>query len=304
MKKFLILTLLVASTVWSQDELGFSYKFEFGAKGSENGQLLAPQSLAVHPRGLVYLADTGNNRLQEFSPRGEFQKLVGGFGWGKEQFQNPVDIFVYNATDVFIADYDNSRIERYDKDLNYIASYTSRAEWDVVHQFAFPRSVFVSLHGDIFIIDGDNNRVQKFSPSFDPEFSFGNYDWGRGALSMPQDLVISHQDLIYVSDSDLGVVMRYDYYGNFLDQIGDNILDHPQGLALDAWGNLYVADLGLQQVLIFDPAGRLLKKFGGPGDGIGAFDSPIDVDVLDKSLYILDRGRSRIQVFTLNFSNE
>jgi hypothetical protein len=41
---------------------------EFGSGGRENGQLCKPKALAVDFAGNVWVADTGNNRIVEFSP--------------------------------------------------------------------------------------------------------------------------------------------------------------------------------------------------------------------------------------------
>ena len=40
-----------------------------GAKGTGNGQLEGPESAAVNSAGYVYVADPGNNRVQEFEPK-------------------------------------------------------------------------------------------------------------------------------------------------------------------------------------------------------------------------------------------
>lgn len=40
---------------------------DWGGKGSANGQFLSPGDVAPGPNGTVYVADTGNNRVQQFS---------------------------------------------------------------------------------------------------------------------------------------------------------------------------------------------------------------------------------------------
>lgn len=40
---------------------------DWGGKGSANGQFLSPGDVATGPNGTVYVADTGNNRVQQFS---------------------------------------------------------------------------------------------------------------------------------------------------------------------------------------------------------------------------------------------
>jgi tripartite motif-containing protein 71 len=40
----------------------------FGTAGSGNGQFSSPRGLAVNATGTLYIADTGNNRIQEWAP--------------------------------------------------------------------------------------------------------------------------------------------------------------------------------------------------------------------------------------------
>src|SRR6185295_12312405 len=41
---------------------------ELGAEGNASGQFYHSQAVAVDPHGNVWVADTGNNRIVEFSP--------------------------------------------------------------------------------------------------------------------------------------------------------------------------------------------------------------------------------------------
>ena len=39
---------------------------KFGSKGSNDGQFSRPEDLAIDPQGKVFVADTGNSRIQVF----------------------------------------------------------------------------------------------------------------------------------------------------------------------------------------------------------------------------------------------
>ena len=53
-------------------ELAEKYTFErsWGSKGTGDGQFKIPHSLAIDLFGNVYVADTGNNRVEKFSSNG------------------------------------------------------------------------------------------------------------------------------------------------------------------------------------------------------------------------------------------
>jgi DNA-binding beta-propeller fold protein YncE len=285
----------------AQSDFSIKHIFEFGGEGELPGQFRSPLALSIGPQGNIYIADTGNNRIQKFSARGEFLKEVGGFGWATEQFDRPVDICAKTGLDVFVADYNNERIERYDKDFNFISSYYSDESLSEDLQFGFPCAVTISNHGELFIIDGENYRVLKIDSFGEPELSFADYRWADGKLDDPHQIEISSKDIVYVSDRTAHRIAYYDYFGNYNGQFGAEILSAPGGLAVDAEGNIWIADTELHRVVVFDPAGRLLLSWGSEGELSGAFRRPADIAVGDGLVYVLDEGNSRVQVFEIFF---
>ena len=82
-----------------------------GTSGSGNGEFNGPSGLDVDSSGNVFVADTNNNRIQEFSQTGSFISTYGSVGSGNGQFHQPIDVAVYNATgQIFVSDYGNNRI--------------------------------------------------------------------------------------------------------------------------------------------------------------------------------------------------
>jgi peptidylglycine monooxygenase len=69
----------------------------WGAPGAGRGQFTTPHAIWVDSRERVYVADRENNRVQIFSPEGDF------FGeWG--DLYHPMDIFVDAAGAVYVTD--------------------------------------------------------------------------------------------------------------------------------------------------------------------------------------------------------
>ncbi len=54
-----------------------------------NGQLKEPQGIATDSEGNIWVADTGNNRIEEFNAKGEFIRKVGTVGTGNGQLNGP-----------------------------------------------------------------------------------------------------------------------------------------------------------------------------------------------------------------------
>ena len=54
----------------------------WGSSGSGQGQFIAPTGIAVDLKtGNVYVSDTGNNRIDKFTPDGKFMMSFGSFVW-------------------------------------------------------------------------------------------------------------------------------------------------------------------------------------------------------------------------------
>ncbi len=81
--------------------------------GSAHGRFNGPQGIAVDLHGDVYVADTGNNRIQEFSPTGRFMRPIGREGTGPGELIKPSGVAVDRQGNVYVADYHNNRIEKF-----------------------------------------------------------------------------------------------------------------------------------------------------------------------------------------------
>ncbi len=303
MKIFSIILLLTLpiTLLSTEKKLNARFLFSFGEKGNRPEQMFKPQGVSADANGNIYVADTGNHRLQKFSSEGQLVSFIGGFGWEREQFQFPMDLFVYNSLDIFIADFDNNRIERYDKDLNSLLSYYSNENWNTKYQFEFPTSVCVSLHGDFFIVDSENDRVIKLNAAFEPQLCFGDYDWGQGVLEQASHVYVSKNDMVYVTDNAAHKLLVYDYYGNYLFDIGATVLASPRGLCVDEHENIFVADSRKHQIFVFDRNGHLLLQLGSRSTRFAGFQEPSDVTVVRDKMYVADTQNHRIQIFELEW---
>ena len=113
---FLICTsfLFFLNNLYAGDK-GYTVKFLFSfPEGKISGLGLSqPEALSIDLKGIIYVVDTGNSRIIQFDHHGKYIYTIGGFGWETEQFDRPLDVSVKTGLDVFIADYNNERIERY-----------------------------------------------------------------------------------------------------------------------------------------------------------------------------------------------
>ncbi|MDZ7372878.1 MAG: NHL repeat-containing protein [candidate division KSB1 bacterium] len=196
--------------------------------------------LEIDPYGRVYLADR-DNTICAFTWDMRLVKRIGGFGWGKEQFQLPIDLCAPNGLDVFVCDYYNHRVERYDKDLNYLASYRGEdlaESW----RFRYPVSVDQAPQGDLFLLVRDPPSVIRLDALGQPRLAFGGLEAGANKLVDPIRLRIGGDGHVYVLDAGTRSLRVFDFFGNELGSLAEGELSKPEGLAWVPRDLLLVAD--------------------------------------------------------------
>ena len=283
-----------------QGQLQLRFLQVIGSPGSGPGQFLKPQGISVDPNGSIYVADTGNDRLQKFDADGNFVIENGGFGFDEEQFNEPRDLCATVGLDIYVADSQNRRLQRFDRYLNYLSTFVPNPNLDESLQFGIVSGMDISSSGDMYLADVENDRILKIDAFERPERSFGDIGYGRGRLRTPASLAVDGKSTVFVCDAGNDRVAIYDIFGEFQGSLGEGTLRDPQGIDLDTHGNVFVADTGNNRIVAFHPAGQIILTFGSPGDGYGSFRSPHDV-VVDRSgiLYVLDTGNGRIQKFSI-----
>jgi tripartite motif-containing protein 71 len=277
---------------------GFEFLRSFGSTGNGPGQLLHPRGISLDPSGFIYIADTGNHRIQKFDASGRFLGEIGGFGWEPGQFSSPTGLTAREGLNIYVADSQNRRIQRLDRDLNYLSSIPEPEEKDPA--FGFLWDVEVASTGELFVSDAEKEQIWKLTPFGQMDRTFGGFGSARERLDSPAALTLGANNGIYVSDPGNDRVVCYDAFGTYIQSLGGADLRSPQGVALDRAGYLFVADTGGDRLCVFSPQGELLLSLGGPGKGPGSMRSPMDVAVsVEDRVYLLDSGNDRVQVFAI-----
>ncbi|MGH2614454.1 MAG: 6-bladed beta-propeller [Thermomicrobiales bacterium] len=102
-----------------QNPNAYNHVATIGGAGDGDGEFNVPAAVEVDGDGNVFVADLGNDRVQKFAPNAqdphqyEFVTAWGSPGSGNGEFFRPLDVAVDDDGNVFVADLDNSRIQKF-----------------------------------------------------------------------------------------------------------------------------------------------------------------------------------------------
>ncbi len=245
------------------------YVTSWGSVGSGPGQFSnlyagsAVMGIAVGPNGHVYVSDTWNGRVQEFTPDGKFVRafgrpnpnLTGGAAPAADSFYGPRQLAIAPNGNLYVADTGNVRIQVYSPQGRHLFN------------------IGTGSHG--------------------PETAGGRF-------FEPSGVAIDRKGIVYVADYWDKRIQRFTLNGTYLSSIPiSGWIDHDYSepyLAVDKAGHLFATDAPTTQnrhvnhVLMMDATtGRLLKAFGAGGSGAGTLNQPSGIAIgPDGDLYIAD----------------
>ncbi len=120
-----------------------------------------PLAVAAAPNGDIYVADTGNDRVEVVSDRGRLEAMFGGPGTALGRFEYPDGIAVGREGNVFVADGKLARIQEFNANGHLLAAWGT--EGTALGDFDEPTGLAIDCLGDLTVADTANNRVQVFT---------------------------------------------------------------------------------------------------------------------------------------------
>jgi DNA-binding beta-propeller fold protein YncE len=189
-----------------------------GLGGGGAGQLSEPDGVAIDSSGNVWVAEEGNNRVQEFSETGGYVTSFGSAGSGAGQFQAPMDI-AFAGGDVYVTDENNNRVDEFSTSGAFIKT----VGWGVANgesklqtcasscragiagsgngQFYAPRGLTTDpISGNLYVVDMNSDCVQEVTTAgaFVTKVCSGGS--GPGQFNAPMGVAVSSAGMIYITD--------------------------------------------------------------------------------------------------------
>jgi len=234
-------------------------------------------------------------------PESVSNMFEGGRGAGKGEFDSPTGIAVDPNGNVFVADTNNGRIEKFSPTGAFLDIIGTKGSGQ--GQLAAPNGIAVDSAGNIYVADASNHRVQKLAADGKLIAEWRGPDAG---FYGPRRIAIGPDNSIYVLDQGRTRVVKFAPNGEVLTVwgskgTGDGQFDDPAAVAVDPAANkVYVADPRNKRIQVFDADGKFLTKWIVPewGGPYGFEDLAIDSN--NGRLYASSANMNSVLIFDLN----
>lgn len=234
----------------------------------------------------LYVIINEDNEILKLSPDGRILKSIGGYGWSEGLFDDARSV-CSTQLEVYIADYGNHRIQKFDKDLNFIAQFSSSEKDLGTLKIEYPISIDLSTLGDLYILDSKNKNVIKLNGFSKVERIFGGFETGDLFLNNPTKIRAAVNQRVYILDG--SNIKVFDQFGNPLKIIplnGLRIMDmafQGEHLFLVSKEKLFqLTENGIEEILV-------AERFETPIKGI-KIKSELIYLLFDGEIKVLRRG--------------
>ena len=217
---------------------------EWGRKGSGEGEFNQPSGLLVRGE-VMYVVDSRNNRVQMYTLDGDFIGQWGSGGEGNGEFNLPWGICDDTEGNIYIADWRNDRVQKFDPQGNHISTIAGGVD-SVLDR---PADVAVDSSGTLFVADWGSQRLVVLDQMGNVlETKRGEADlnpWSIEYLASQDDERSARESYVPVYEPDTGdpseISARMEPY-----------LWDPVSVELDEEGRVYVLETGRHRFQIFE----------------------------------------------------
>jgi sugar lactone lactonase YvrE len=281
------------------DTLSVTYLRTLGGPGHA---AMYPSGMEIAPNGNVIIADTGNDQVAEYTPAGTQVWRVGTEGSGPTgkstlvQFQQPRDVGVDAAGDVFVADNGNGRVVELNSSGGYVTKWKSNPSGSAAPIGITVSNTTTSLPGlpagqRVYVSDGNRSQITVWTTT--GTFISTITSQGACALNRMRDAAADAAGNVYVANYETDKILEFGWSGSawtcenswgtkglastngVCDGNGNSKFANPYGVAI---GNdpmrgeaIYIADSNDDCIQEFLPNGTWVANIGGPGTTPGTF---------------------------------
>ena len=258
-----------------------------------HGKMGKPWGIAFGPKNGVWaVADQSNHCVYVFQEEDKFLWKFGSKGSNIGQLDNPCGITFDASNCLYVADFNNCRVQKLDINGNFVFHYGKGTSNEQI----LGSPVGVATHdGKLYVADSKLNCVVQFANS--GEFC---QTIGKGVLHNPNGIIITKEDQILVTDCDHNCIYSFRLDGHYIGKFGKHKLSGPRSLTVDEDGFVFITDTGNHRIVVYSKDGCYIHHFGSKGKTNLQLLNPRGVGISSNgNIYICDSLNSCVKIFVL-----
>ena len=213
-------------------------KNTIGSGGSGDGQFSSPSSISIKG-DVLYVADSGNHRVQKLTSSGRFLHKFGKEGSGQGLFNCLLVVIIDSTNKLIVSDCHNHRIQIFNENGGWLLTIDGNGSGN--HSFQYPWGLALDPQGNIHVAACRSSTIKVFTKE-------GVYVRMYGDPNGPGGLAIDDEGYSLVSEYWGDCLSIYDPEGNKIHTVGN--LKNLWGTALDPRDvSVFIADYGANTVL-------------------------------------------------------
>jgi DNA-binding beta-propeller fold protein YncE len=139
--------------------------FDFGKRGTEDGEFNLPRDAVVGTDGLIYVVDGGNFRIQVFKPDGTFVRTFGDVGRRGGQFSRPKEAAIDPEGNLYVVDSAFGNFQIFNTQGQLLLGIGDRSERDGRAKYMLPSGIAVDGDGRVYVVDQFFRKVDVYRPA-------------------------------------------------------------------------------------------------------------------------------------------
>jgi DNA-binding beta-propeller fold protein YncE len=225
---------------------------------------------------------------------GAFIRTWGTQGTAVGQFQFPWGTAVDSAGNVYVADTNNNRVQKF----NAAGVYQTQFGGGGAGAFNGPRSLAIATNGEMFVVDTGNHRIVRLNASGVYLDSWGTFGTGDSQFNTPNGIDVDGS-YVYVTDTGNQSIKKFTKGGNHVKTwgsagSGNGQFSFPRGIAVSGT-SVWVTDWGNNRVQTFSKAGAFKSLFStGPGTNPRG----VAIDPINDRIYVVEETSNRVSVWS------
>ena len=279
----------------------------WGTYGSANGRIDELADIAVDGDGNVYVADSGNKRVQKFSLTEEgyydYEMNLVSNGDGDSPM-SPSGVAVDSDGNIYVTYEEDNQVVKFNS-LGQVVNDNWSNQDGSGYQFSGPTDIAVVDDGsvyNVYVVDNSGREIVKFSSTGAVQRVFGT----ECAYIKDQliGVTVDSTGSVYAVDAVTKNIQKFNGENGWNvfafggEGCGYEPFDYPCGIAVDSEGYIYVTDSVSMRVQKFDSFGHLQEKWGRGGSAEGEFYGPYGIAMdTAENIYVSDTENNRIQKF-------